>query len=139
MKPSKALNVETDRLSSCPVRLLAPFSHVQLVSPYLRGMVTGCGQDHGDGLLLLPQGSTQPSLPAAPITPDAAHIVCDMARYVNRFVLTLKATQKETLESDACDGCGGCLYSPAGWTPHFFHLVEKREKPFNRLIGRARQ
>ena len=60
--------------SSCPVRLLAPWSSVQHVSPHLRGMVEGCGQDHGDGLLLMPQGSTQPSLPAAPGTPDAAAV-----------------------------------------------------------------
>ena len=47
--------------------------------PHLRGMVEGCGQDHGDGLLLMPQGSTQPSLPAAPGTPDATSSEIAMA------------------------------------------------------------
>ena len=42
-------------------------------------MVEGCGQDHGDGLLLMPHGSTQPSLPAAPGTPNAASSEIAMA------------------------------------------------------------
>ena len=58
--------------SSCPVRLLAPWSSVQHVSPHLRGMVEGSDRTMATVCCSCRKGSTQPSLPAAPGTPDAA-------------------------------------------------------------------
>ena len=66
-------------------------------------MVAGFGQDHGDGLLLMPQGSSQPSLPAAPGTPDAAFSSAEVRGLVIHDIKEVEGVRQQEEQEDKRD------------------------------------